>query len=75
MSSESPKHAIFGQLAIVAKSKARWIIVSDEVGMSVVPATKNGRIFKDLLGDVNQMVAAAADRVYLMSAGIPLQIK
>ncbi len=59
----------------LAKSSARWIIVSDEVGMSVVPATGMGRAFRDVLGDANQIVAAASDQVYWVNAGIPLKIK
>jgi adenosylcobinamide kinase / adenosylcobinamide-phosphate guanylyltransferase len=51
------------------------ILVSNEVGSGIVPPTKVGRIFRDLQGTVNQRVAAASDHVFLMAAGIPLQIK
>ncbi|HXJ81295.1 MAG TPA: bifunctional adenosylcobinamide kinase/adenosylcobinamide-phosphate guanylyltransferase [Candidatus Methylomirabilis sp.] len=51
------------------------IVVSNEVGEGVVPATESGVRFRDLLGSVNQRVAAAADRVTLMVAGIPVSIK
>jgi adenosylcobinamide kinase/adenosylcobinamide-phosphate guanylyltransferase len=50
-------------------------LVSNEVGEGVHPATDDGRRFRDLLGTVNQRVAAAADRVVLMVAGIPLTVK
>jgi adenosylcobinamide kinase/adenosylcobinamide-phosphate guanylyltransferase len=51
------------------------IVVSSEVGGGVHPATESGLRFRDLLGSVNQRVAAAADRVTLMVAGIPVSIK
>ena len=52
-----------------------WIVVSNEVGMGVVPSTKLGRIYADELGRVNQIVASEADAVYLMVAGFPVDIK
>jgi adenosylcobinamide kinase / adenosylcobinamide-phosphate guanylyltransferase len=51
------------------------VVVSNEVGEGVHPATRDGLRFRDLLGLVNQRVAAAADRVTLMIAGIPLTVK
>jgi adenosylcobinamide kinase/adenosylcobinamide-phosphate guanylyltransferase len=51
------------------------IVVSNEVGAGVHPATESGIRFRDLLGSVNQRVAAAADRVTLMVAGLPVLIK
>jgi adenosylcobinamide kinase/adenosylcobinamide-phosphate guanylyltransferase len=51
------------------------IAVSNEVGGGVHPATESGLRFRDLLGSVNQRVAAAADRVTLMVAGLPVSIK
>jgi adenosylcobinamide kinase/adenosylcobinamide-phosphate guanylyltransferase len=54
---------------------ASFIIVSNEVGAGVHPPTALGRRFGDLLGFVNQGLAAAADRVTLMVAGIPLTVK
>jgi adenosylcobinamide kinase/adenosylcobinamide-phosphate guanylyltransferase len=50
-------------------------VVSNEVGEGVHPETEAGRRFRDLLGGVNQRVAAACDTVVLMVAGIPLTIK
>ena len=49
--------------------------MSGEVGLSLVPPEPLGRRFQDLLGLANQRVAAAADRVYLVVAGIPTEIK
>ncbi len=54
---------------------ASFIIVSNEVGAGVHPPTALGRRFGDLLGFVNQRLAAAADRVTLMVAGIPMTVK
>ena len=51
------------------------IVVSNEVGEGVHPTTAAGRRFRDLLGFVNQRLAAAADRVTLMVAGLPLIVK
>jgi adenosyl cobinamide kinase/adenosyl cobinamide phosphate guanylyltransferase len=51
------------------------ILVSNEVGDGVHPPTEIGLRFRDVLGSVNQCAAAAADRVTLMVAGIPVEIK
>ncbi|MBI4492944.1 MAG: bifunctional adenosylcobinamide kinase/adenosylcobinamide-phosphate guanylyltransferase, partial [Chloroflexi bacterium] len=51
------------------------IVVSNEVGMGIVPAYPSGRLFRDLLGRANQRVTAEAERVCFMVAGIPLVLK
>ena len=51
------------------------VLVSNEVGSGVVPAFEMGRRYRDLLGEINQRVAALADRVVLMVAGLPLALK
>jgi len=51
------------------------VIVSNEVGAGVHPPTDIGLRFRDVLGEVNQRLAAAVDRVTYMMAGIPLVIK
>jgi adenosylcobinamide kinase / adenosylcobinamide-phosphate guanylyltransferase len=51
------------------------IIVSNEVGMGVVPPYRLGRIFRDLAGRLNQRLAERADQVYLVVAGLPVCIK
>ena len=59
-----------------ARSQQQTIIcVANEVGMGVVPETRLGRAFRDLLGHVNQDFAAAADEVYLLVAGLAVQVK
>ncbi len=51
------------------------IVVTNEVGLGIVPAYPLGRLYRDTLGYVNQQLARAADRVYLMVAGIAVDIK
>ena len=51
------------------------IVVTNEVGWGVVPATRAGRRFRDLAGLANQLVAQAADEVDLVVAGLPLRLK
>ncbi len=54
---------------------ANFIIVTNEVGMGLVPPNQIGRLYRDLLGKANQMLAQNSAEVYLMVAGIPLLIK
>jgi adenosylcobinamide kinase / adenosylcobinamide-phosphate guanylyltransferase len=61
--------------ALLTLHPADVTLVSNEVGLGVHPATDDGRHFRDLLGGVNQRVAAAVDRVVLMVAGVPLTVK
>jgi adenosyl cobinamide kinase/adenosyl cobinamide phosphate guanylyltransferase len=50
-------------------------VVSNEVGLGVVPPTPLGRVYQDVLGRLNQRVAAAAERVYLVHAGLALELR
>ena len=61
--------------AVAARRIVDLTLISNEVGEGVVPATADGVRFRDLLGLVNQRLAAAADRVTLMVAGLPVAIK
>ncbi len=61
--------------ALLSLREVDVTLVSNEVGEGVHPPTAEGRRFRDLLGTVNQRVAAAADRVVLMVAGVPLGVK
>lgn len=56
-------------------SSATFIVVSNEVGNGVVPPYPAGRLFRDTLGLANQRIAAAADKVYLLVAGVPIELK
>ena len=62
-------------LKLYERNDMRWILVSNEVGLGVVPATELGRSYRDVLGKVNQLVAARADEVYLVAAGQALKLK
>ena len=54
---------------------ADFIIVTNEVGLGLVPDNRLGRVYRDLLGKANQILARAVDEVYFMVAGIPLRVK
>ena len=56
-------------------AKSSIIIVSNEVGCGIVPAFRSGRLYRDLLGQLNQQIAAMADQVIFMVAGVPLTVK
>lgn len=62
-------------LHAIRATRARVVIVSNELGLGLVPATKAVRAFRDLAGRVNQQVAAEADEVYLTISGLPLRLK
>jgi adenosylcobinamide kinase/adenosylcobinamide-phosphate guanylyltransferase len=51
------------------------ILVTNEVGLGVVPATPSGRLYRDLLGEANRRLAERADAVILMVSGIPLVVR
>jgi adenosylcobinamide kinase/adenosylcobinamide-phosphate guanylyltransferase len=59
----------------VATSRADVVLVSAEVGLGVVPATRAGRLFRDELGALNAALAAVCDDVVLLMAGLPLRLK
>ena len=62
-------------LAGLKNKKAKVIIVSNEVGLGIVPEHKMGRVFRDIAGRVNQLVAQRVDEVWFVVAGLPLKIK
>ena len=62
-------------LLAIRRTSARVVIVSNELGLGLVPATKAVRAFRDLAGRINQQVAAEADEVYLVVSGLPLRLK
>jgi len=62
-------------LATVAEAGATLVAVTNEVGLGVVPEYPLARLYRDQLGWVNQRLAAAADRVYFLVAGYPLDVK
>ena len=64
-----------GLIALVDMTPANFIIVSNEVGLGVVPANPLARAYRDILGEANQKIAGRADEVCFMVAGIPVPIK
>ena len=74
-----PDDAILGEsdalARLIGRRRSSFTVVSNEVGAGVHPETATGMRFRDLLGGVNQRVAAACDTVVLMVAGVPLTVK
>ena len=62
-------------LAALAAVRGSIVLVANEVGLGIVPDNALGRAFRDHAGRMNQRVAAVADRVVLMVAGIPMVVK
>jgi len=73
--SEAANKRVEAFVEALQNTKASVVLVSNEVGSGVVPEYPSGRLFRDLLGEMNQRVAAVADNVLLMVAGLPLVLK
>lgn len=76
---DSIENRIFNEIKelmkVIYKHKKQFIIVTNEVGMGLVPSYRLGNIFRDIAGRVNQYLADKADEVYFTVSGIPLKIK
>ncbi len=59
----------------VNRVDASFIIVTNEVGLGLVPANRMGRVYRDSLGKANQVLAKHADKIYLMVAGVPVRVE
>ncbi len=59
----------------VRENNMNCILVTNEIGMGIVPESRLARIFRDIAGRINQGVAKKADSVYLVVSGIPVKIK
>jgi adenosylcobinamide kinase/adenosylcobinamide-phosphate guanylyltransferase len=64
-----------GLVGLAIESSLELIVVTQEAGLGLVPPTTLGRRFRDLVGFANQAMAAAADEVVLLVAGLPLRLK
>lgn len=62
-------------LTVYQRFDATWLMVSNEVGMGVVPPSRLGRLYRDALGRANQRLAQSADEVLLLVAGLPWALK
>jgi adenosylcobinamide kinase/adenosylcobinamide-phosphate guanylyltransferase len=70
MQAESAALATF-----LSKAKARIVLVSNEVGLGIVPENRMARDFRDHAGRLHQTIAAVAVQVYFVAAGLPLKMK
>ncbi len=61
--------------ALFSALKTPLFLVSNEVGMGIIPDNPLGRTFCDLSGEANELLAAAADEVYVTFSGLPLKLK
>ncbi len=59
----------------IRKTQLYFVIVTNEIGMSPVATNKLTRIYIDIIGRVNQLIAKAADEVYFLVSGMPMQLK
>lgn len=57
------------------KARSRLVLVSNEVGLGIVPENRMAREFRDHAGRLHQMIAAASAEVYFIAAGLPLKMK
>jgi adenosylcobinamide kinase/adenosylcobinamide-phosphate guanylyltransferase len=76
MMAERDMAAEFAALAkFLPDAQARLVLVSNEVGLGIVPENRMARDFRDHAGRLHQMIAAAASDVYFVAAGLPLKMK
>jgi adenosylcobinamide kinase/adenosylcobinamide-phosphate guanylyltransferase len=64
-----------GLMAAYQASAATWLVISNEVGMGIVPPYRLGRLYRDALGRANQQLARHADEVLLLVAGLAWRLK
>ncbi|MEW9077924.1 bifunctional adenosylcobinamide kinase/adenosylcobinamide-phosphate guanylyltransferase [Terrisporobacter glycolicus] len=62
-------------LEAVKKANLYFVIVTNEIGMGIVPENKLSRIYGDFVGRVNQLIANYSDEVYFVVSGIPMKVK
>lgn len=59
----------------IKKTNLYFVVVTNELGMAVVPANKLSRVYTDIVGRINQQIASQSDEVYFVVSGIPMKIK
>jgi adenosylcobinamide kinase/adenosylcobinamide-phosphate guanylyltransferase len=62
-------------ICFAAQTAVTTVVVTNEVGLGIVPEYRLARVYRDLLGRANQRLAAAAAEVFFVVCGIPLEIK
>ena len=72
---EAVQERVGALLAVLARRRSHVVIVSNEVGMGLVPETPLGRVFRDVTGLAHQRLAAVADELYLAAMGVLLRLR
>ncbi|MFV2035422.1 MAG: bifunctional adenosylcobinamide kinase/adenosylcobinamide-phosphate guanylyltransferase, partial [Halocynthiibacter sp.] len=75
LANHDPEQDLAELIAALGEARGRLILVSNEIGMGLVPGTPMGRRFRDIQGRLNQAVAKQADIVLFVAAGLPLALK
>ncbi|MEC9243732.1 MAG: bifunctional adenosylcobinamide kinase/adenosylcobinamide-phosphate guanylyltransferase [Pseudomonadota bacterium] len=75
LNDHDPKPAAEGLLSALAAREGTTVLVSNEVGFGIVPENALARRFRDEAGFLNQKIAAVADSVTLVVAGLPMKVK
>jgi adenosylcobinamide kinase/adenosylcobinamide-phosphate guanylyltransferase len=75
MARQATNNELDDLLATYNSEEKVWIIVSNEVGLGLVPPYPLGRVYRDVLGRANQRLATEADEVIFMVAGLPMLLK
>lgn len=66
---------IENMLSILSKIETKIIVVTNEVGLGIIPENRLSRVYRDIVGKANQIVAKYADEVYFVVSGIPMKLK
>src|SRR5699024_5108192 len=73
------EHAVYNELENlinnIRKKDYNLVLVTNEIGYSLVPENHIGRVFRDIQGRINQRIASLSDEVYLVCCGIPVKIR
>ena len=72
---ESVQTEIHALMNSIHNQEQHWLIISNEIGLGLVPPYQMGRVYRDWLGWANQRLAREADKVIFMVAGIPMVVK